>query len=41
VSQLCTRALLLHEGVLLADGPPDQVLARYEDVLHQPANILV
>jgi ABC-type polysaccharide/polyol phosphate transport system ATPase subunit len=36
VRELCTRALLLHEGVLVADGPPDQVIARYEEILQQP-----
>ena len=35
VKQLCTRALLLHEGVLLADGMPDEVFERYNEVLHQ------
>ena len=35
VRELCNRALLLHEGVLLADGPPDQVLAEYSELLHQ------
>jgi ABC-type polysaccharide/polyol phosphate transport system ATPase subunit len=33
VRELCNRALLLHEGVLLADGPPDQVLAEYTELL--------
>jgi ABC-type polysaccharide/polyol phosphate transport system ATPase subunit len=33
VHELCTRALLLHEGTLVADGPPDQVLAEYSDLL--------
>jgi ABC-type polysaccharide/polyol phosphate transport system ATPase subunit len=36
VRELCTRALLLHEGVLLADGTPDQILAVYGELLHQP-----
>ncbi len=36
VRQLCSRALLLHEGVLLADSTPDQVLALYGDVLQRP-----
>jgi hypothetical protein len=31
------RALLIHMGKLLADGPPDEVAARYAEVLHQPA----
>jgi len=33
VRELCTRALLLHEGTLVADGPPDQVLAEYSELL--------
>jgi lipopolysaccharide transport system ATP-binding protein len=33
VRELCTRALLLHEGVLVADGLPDQVLAEYSGLL--------
>jgi ABC-type polysaccharide/polyol phosphate transport system ATPase subunit len=37
VRELCTRALLLHEGVLLADGPVEEVLHRYEEILHPPA----
>jgi lipopolysaccharide transport system ATP-binding protein len=35
VRELCTRALLLHEGTLVADGPPDQVLAEYGELLQQ------
>ena len=33
VRELCTRALLLHEGNLVADGTPDQVLAEYGELL--------
>lgn len=33
IHQLCTRALLLHEGSLLADGPPEDIMARYHQVL--------
>ncbi len=35
VRGICRRALLIHEGNLLADGPPDEVAARYEELLHQ------
>ncbi len=35
VKELCTRAILLHQGVLLADGRPDEVFERYNEVLHQ------
>ena len=37
VKQLCTRALLLDEGRLISDGPPDQVLDRYSELLQHPA----
>lgn len=33
VREFCTRALLLHEGTLVADGPPEQVLAEYGELL--------
>jgi len=36
VQRLCSRALLLHEGVLVADGPVKQVLSQYEEILHLP-----
>jgi ABC-type polysaccharide/polyol phosphate transport system ATPase subunit len=37
VQQMCTRAFLVHEGVLLADGPPAEVLAQYQELLqHHP-----
>lgn len=36
VRQICQRALLIHEGRLLADGTPDQVLDRYEKLSKQP-----
>ena len=37
VRRICQRALLIHKGKLLADGPPDEVAARYEELLQQPA----
>jgi len=33
VRELCSRALLLHEGALVADGPPDEVMAEYGELL--------
>jgi ABC-type polysaccharide/polyol phosphate transport system ATPase subunit len=36
VRQLCPRALMINEGVLLADGLVDEVIARYDELLHQP-----
>ena len=36
IRRLCQRALLLHNGVLVADGQPEQVVARYEELLRQP-----
>lgn len=35
IRQLCDRALLIHDGVLCADGNTDEVLAAYEGVLQQ------
>ena len=35
VRDLCTRALLLHEGMLLADSAPDEVLEKYDALLHE------
>jgi ABC-type polysaccharide/polyol phosphate transport system ATPase subunit len=37
VKQLCTRAILLHEGMLIADGPPEMVSEKYDEILHHPA----
>lgn len=37
VRRICQRALLIHMGKLLADGPPDEVAARYEELLQEPA----
>jgi lipopolysaccharide transport system ATP-binding protein len=34
VKKLCTRAILLHEGKLIADGTPDSIFGRYEEILH-------
>jgi lipopolysaccharide transport system ATP-binding protein len=36
VQQICQRAILIHEGKIIADGPADQVAASYEELLHQP-----
>jgi ABC-type polysaccharide/polyol phosphate transport system ATPase subunit len=33
IQQYCDRALLMHNGVLLADGTPDPVIARYGQIL--------
>ena len=37
VVELCSRALLLHEGVLVADGSPDDVIDRYNELSHLSA----
>jgi ABC-type polysaccharide/polyol phosphate transport system ATPase subunit len=37
VKKLCTRAILLHEGYLIADGAPDEVFERYNEFLYKPA----
>jgi lipopolysaccharide transport system ATP-binding protein len=36
VRELCDRALLIHQGELLADGGPADVISRYEEVIRQP-----
>lgn len=36
IRKYCQRALWIHDGVLRADGPADEVLARYEELLEQP-----
>jgi ABC-2 type transport system ATP-binding protein len=33
VRRLCDRAMLVHGGRVLEDGPPDRVIARYEELL--------
>ena len=33
INQLCQRALYLHEGRLVADGPVQEVLAQYQEAL--------
>lgn len=35
VQQLCTRAILLHEGCLIADGTPEQIYEEYNAILAQ------
>ncbi len=36
VKDLCTRTILLHEGHLIADGSPDEVFERYNEILYKP-----
>jgi ABC-type polysaccharide/polyol phosphate transport system ATPase subunit len=36
VKQLCTRAILLHEGRLIANGSPDEVFEQYDEILYKP-----
>lgn len=36
VQQLCTRALLLHQGVLVADGSTSEIYEKYEEVSQHP-----
>jgi len=33
VRQLCQRALLIDSGILLGDGPPDEMIAHYEELV--------
>lgn len=36
VKSLCTRAILLHEGIMIADGSPDAVYEQYNEILYKP-----
>lgn len=36
VRTLCQRTILIHGGVLIADGPTEEVAARYEELVHHP-----
>jgi ABC-type polysaccharide/polyol phosphate transport system ATPase subunit len=35
IQSLCDRALLLHKGELLEDGPPASIIASYKRLLGQ------
>ena len=35
VRRLCTRVILLDHGLVLADGPTESTLARYDEMVHQ------
>ena len=39
VRKICQRALLIHDGRIIEDGPADQVVARYEELSQQPVGI--
>jgi ABC-type polysaccharide/polyol phosphate transport system ATPase subunit len=41
VRQLCHRVLWIHHGMLLGDGPADQIVAQYEELLHRPEESMV
>jgi lipopolysaccharide transport system ATP-binding protein len=36
IGKFCQRALWIDDGALRADGPPDEVIARYDELLQQP-----
>jgi ABC-2 type transport system ATP-binding protein len=40
VTQFCDRAILLHHGNMLTEGPPEDVLARYSEILNMSARDL-
>lgn len=41
IQQLCNRAILLHQGRLLADGPSDEVGYAYEQLLQEERHALL
>ena len=36
IRMICQRAILIHDGRIVQDGPADQVLVRYEELAQQP-----
>ena len=36
----CSRIILIHNGKQVDDGPPDRVIARYEELVMRPADAL-
>jgi homopolymeric O-antigen transport system ATP-binding protein len=36
IKEMCNRTILLHHGHLVADGHPDDVIAKYHELLKQP-----
>ena len=36
IRMICSRCLLIHEGKIAEDGPPEQVLSRYAGLTQQP-----
>jgi ABC-type polysaccharide/polyol phosphate transport system ATPase subunit len=39
--KFCSRLLLIHNGAMLEDGPPDHVIDRYEELIGQRAPLSV
>jgi ABC-type polysaccharide/polyol phosphate transport system ATPase subunit len=39
--KFCSRLLLIHNGAMLEDGPPDRVIDRYEELIGQRAPLSV
>jgi len=39
IRQFCQRAVWIHDGLVRADGPADDVLSRYEELLQQPVEV--
>lgn len=38
VRTLCERAILIQGGILVADGPADEVASQYEELVHHPVS---
>jgi ABC-2 type transport system ATP-binding protein len=39
VRRFCNRAILIHDGHLVEDGPPSAVISRYEELMAQMAGL--